>query len=129
MAAAVQGIDICILVFRDNRWVYELNNVSLEIFPGEMVAVVGPRNSGKSSLIRVLGCLQRPYTGHVLVEGGVVSRLNDPQMAWVATHKFSDSSTKTSTSCRKPPPWRTWRCLSVTPGWMSSTGAAGRGMP
>ena len=75
-------------MFRDNRWVYELNNVSLEIFPGEMVAVVGPRNSGKSSLIRVLGCLQRPYTGHVLVEGGAVSRLNDAQLAWVATHKF-----------------------------------------
>ena len=88
MAAAVQGLDICTLVFRDDRWVSELNNVSLEIFPGEMVAVVGGRNSGGSSLIRVLGCLQRPYTGQVLVEGGNVSRLNDAQLAWVATHKF-----------------------------------------
>ena len=88
MVSAVQGLNICTLVFRDGQWVYELSNVSLEVYPGEMVAVVGRRNSGNSSLIRVLGCLQRPYTGQVLVEGGDVSGLNDDQLAWVATHKF-----------------------------------------
>lgn len=51
-----------------------LNNVNLEVAPGEMVAVVGTSGSGKSTLLHVLAGLDKPSTGQVLLKG---SNLHD----------------------------------------------------
>ena len=60
----------------DDR-VYALNDVSLELHPGEMVAILGGPNSGKSTLLHVRGCLQRPDSGRLSIEGRDVSGLED----------------------------------------------------
>ena len=60
----------------DDR-VYALNDVSLELHPGEMVAILGGPSSGKSTLLHVLGCLQRPDSGRLSIEGRDVSGLED----------------------------------------------------
>ncbi|MET8332463.1 ABC transporter ATP-binding protein [Streptosporangium canum] len=54
-----------------------LDDVSLTVGPGELVAVVGPSGSGKSSLLAVAGTLLRPDSGRVLIGGTDASRLGD----------------------------------------------------
>jgi putative ABC transport system ATP-binding protein len=56
-----------------------LAGVSLEIRGGEFLAIVGPSGSGKSTLLHLLGGLDSPTSGEVLLEGRALSSLNDEQ--------------------------------------------------
>lgn len=58
-----------------------LNNVSLQLHPGELVAVMGPSGSGKSTLLNVAGLLQRPTSGKVYIHGEDTAGLSDPKLA------------------------------------------------
>ncbi|HWQ03966.1 MAG TPA: ABC transporter ATP-binding protein [Longilinea sp.] len=67
--------------------VHALNGASLEIFRGEVVAITGPSGSGKSTLMNILGCLDRPTSGEYYLDGGLVSSLNDDELASVRNRK------------------------------------------
>ena len=54
-----------------------LAGVSLEVKAGEMVALVGPSGCGKSTLLNLVGCVDLPSSGQVLVDGRVTSDLDD----------------------------------------------------
>lgn len=54
-----------------------LKSASLEIRPGEIVALVGPSGSGKSTLLHVAGLLEKPDAGQVIINGREVSGLSD----------------------------------------------------
>ena len=54
-----------------------LKGVDLEVFPGEVVGLIGPSGSGKSSLLHAAGLLERPTEGTITVGGRECSRLND----------------------------------------------------
>jgi len=58
-----------------------LRGVSLEVEPGEFMAVVGPSGSGKSTLLNLIGCLDRPTSGRVLIGGEDVARLDDDTLS------------------------------------------------
>src|SRR3989337_3647172 len=51
-----------------------INNITLDILPGEMTAIVGPSGSGKTTLLSMLGGLERPSSGQILVEGTPLER-------------------------------------------------------
>src|SRR4051794_35106659 len=57
--------------------VHALREVSFDVAPGEMVAVVGRSGSGKTTLLNLLGGLDRPDAGSVRVDGTVVTELDD----------------------------------------------------
>jgi putative ABC transport system ATP-binding protein len=57
--------------------VHALTNVSLAIQPADYVSIVGPSGCGKSTLLHLLGCIDVPSRGQVLVDGEDVSLLPD----------------------------------------------------
>jgi len=54
-----------------------LRRVSLQVGPGEAVVITGPSGSGKSTLLALIGGLQQPDTGHVLIDGRPIWREAD----------------------------------------------------
>jgi putative ABC transport system ATP-binding protein len=60
-----------------------LREGSLTVHPGELVAIVGPSGSGKSTLLHLMGTLDTPTSGRVLVHGHDVARLPDRRLAAV----------------------------------------------
>ena len=64
-----------------------LAGVSLTIQRGEILAIMGPSGSGKSTLMNLLGCLDRPTGGEYYLDGELVSRMKDDQLASVRNRK------------------------------------------
>lgn len=57
--------------------VHALAGVSLDVRPGEMVALVGPSGCGKSTLLNLVGCVDLPTRGTIEVDGRATSSLDD----------------------------------------------------
>ncbi len=58
-----------------------LDGVSLDVEPGELLAIVGPSGSGKSTLLHLMGTLDRPSSGRVTVAGHDIATLDDRRLA------------------------------------------------
>jgi macrolide transport system ATP-binding/permease protein len=65
-----------------------LHGISLQIFPGEFVAIMGASGSGKSTLMNIIGCLDRPTSGTYQFNGEDVSGFEPDQLARLRREAF-----------------------------------------
>ncbi|WP_350304481.1 macrolide ABC transporter ATP-binding protein/permease MacB [Photorhabdus viridis] len=65
-----------------------LDDVTLSIHSGEMVAIIGASGSGKSTLMNILGCLDKPSGGEYRVAGQNVAELNNDELAALRREHF-----------------------------------------
>lgn len=65
-----------------------LRGLSLEIFPGDFVAIMGPSGSGKSTLMNLIGCLDLPTKGHIFLEDHDISKLSESRLAQIRGKKI-----------------------------------------
>jgi len=71
------------IFYRGNsaRGLHVLKDISLDIKEGDMIALMGPSGVGKSTLLHILGALDRPTSGSVIFRGIDVFSMNDEEMA------------------------------------------------
>lgn len=74
--------------FEGKRRVTALEHVDLEIARGEVVSIVGPSGSGKSTLLNLLGGLDHPSEGEIILDGAALSQLSDDELTRVRRDKI-----------------------------------------
>ena len=65
-----------------------LDNFSLDVDPGEWIAIMGPSGSGKSTLVNLIGCLDRPTSGEIWLDGQDVGNISAAQLNRVRAEKI-----------------------------------------
>ncbi|RAM50455.1 MAG: ABC transporter ATP-binding protein [Hapalosiphonaceae cyanobacterium JJU2] len=65
-----------------------LNDVNLVIHEGEYCAIMGPSGSGKSTAMNIIGCLDRPTSGHYYLDNLDVAQMNDSELAHIRNKKI-----------------------------------------
>ncbi len=64
----------------DKVKVTALNNVSLEIYEGEFIVILGPSGSGKSTLLNIIGGMDHPSEGKIYVSGKEITKFDDKEL-------------------------------------------------
>ena len=73
---------------KDDLIVKALDNVNLEIYKGDYLAVMGASGSGKSTAMNIIGCLDRPSKGVYKLNGTPVENLSDDELAELRNQKL-----------------------------------------
>jgi putative ABC transport system ATP-binding protein len=68
--------------------VHALQDISLDIYPGDFVAVMGPSGSGKSTFMNLVGCMDRPTSGEYWLTGISVGNLTSNQLADIRNRRL-----------------------------------------
>ena len=72
----------------DDTKVVALKNVNINIVRGDYIAIIGPSGSGKSTFMNVLGCLDKPTTGKLYIDGTDVSKLHENDLSSIRRNKI-----------------------------------------
>ena len=87
-SAAVRTRDLCKVFGTERMRVEALHGVDLELKSGEFLAVMGPSGSGKSTLLHLVGGLDTPTSGSVLLQGQDLAVLDDDALTLVRRRKI-----------------------------------------
>ncbi len=80
--------DLCKTYFLGKITVPALKPTSISIKRGDYISIVGPSGSGKSTFMNLLGCLDTPTSGNIIIEGTDVSKLNENHLAKIRREKI-----------------------------------------
>src|ERR1022692_63736 len=86
--AVVRLIDLTRSFQLGDTEVHALQGVNVSIDRGEFVAIMGSSGSGKSTMMNIIGCLDRPTSGQFVFEGREVARLSEPELANIRSNQI-----------------------------------------
>ena len=72
----------------DSETVHALRGVSFDINKGEFVSIMGTSGSGKSTMLNILGCLDKPTSGEYYIDGIAVSKLSKDKLSHIRNRKI-----------------------------------------
>jgi len=81
-------INVSKVYLPDTHSVVAINKINLEISNGDFLAIMGPSGSGKSTLMHIIGCLDLPSSGKIVLEGRDVSDLTEKELAKIRNQKI-----------------------------------------
>ncbi|MCS7065375.1 MAG: ABC transporter ATP-binding protein [Fimbriimonadales bacterium] len=84
----IELIEVSKVYRRDQVAIHALRQINLQIARGEFAVVLGPSGCGKSTLLNLIGGLDTPTEGRVIVDGEDISRYNEAQMSAYRRHKI-----------------------------------------
>lgn len=88
MPALIETRDLWKTYVMGSEEIHALRGVSIQIEPGEYVAIMGPSGSGKSTLMNLIGCLDTPSRGTYVLNGKEVSQMNDDELARIRNEEI-----------------------------------------
>lgn len=77
----LQMHDICKDYIQGKMVVPVLKNINFEMEAGEYVAIMGPSGSGKTTLMNLVGCLDQPTSGTLILDGQDISKCTENEMS------------------------------------------------
>lgn len=80
--------DVCKIYKLGGEELYAVSHVNLKIFSGEFISIVGPSGSGKSTLMHIIGILDNPTSGKVILEDKDVAGLKEKTLAKIRNKKI-----------------------------------------
>jgi putative ABC transport system ATP-binding protein len=80
MSARLEGLDVAKTYQRGSIAVAAVRSVSMVVEQGQIVLVMGPSGSGKTRLLSILGCILRPTSGSVRLDGTAISELPEARL-------------------------------------------------
>ena len=81
MAEVIRLVDIVKSYIMGDSVVHALDHVNVPIGEGEFTSIMGTSGSGKSTMMNILGCLDRPTSGHYFLRGRDIAGYNDDELA------------------------------------------------
>lgn len=81
MAEVIRLVDIVKSYIMGDSVVHALDHVNVQIGESEFTSIMGPSGSGKSTMMNILGCLDRPTSGHYFLRGRDIAGYNDDELA------------------------------------------------
>ena len=88
MESIIKLVDFCRTYRNGSLEVHAVRGVTLDVAPGEFVAIMGASGSGKSTMMNTIGCLDRPSSGHYYLDGVDVGDLARDELADLRNSKL-----------------------------------------
>src|ERR1044071_2049807 len=88
MPAIVRVVDLVKNYYLGAVTVHVLKELNLSFDEGDFIALMGPSGSGKSTLMNVLGCLDRPTSGHYILGDEDVSQIDDDRLSEIRSKRI-----------------------------------------
>ena len=88
MSAAIEIREVSRIYIVGDTEVRALDGISLSIEEHSFTAIMGPSGSGKSTLMSLIGCLDVPTSGTILIDGEDTSGLDDNELAYIRNRKI-----------------------------------------